>query len=100
METGEATSAIPCRATTRPRHGSTQQQETQAIETVSQAMLGTTKTGKPYQRIQWSKEMNTFIMHQYYIITKLETTTIGYRQELHEKNLRDSTLRWRLASSQ
>jgi hypothetical protein len=48
-------------------------------------MLGTTKTGKPRQRIQWSKEMNTFIMRQYYIITKLETIRIGYRQELHDK---------------
>jgi hypothetical protein len=36
-------------------------------------MLGTNKTGKPLQRIQWSEEMNMFIMHQYYIITKLET---------------------------
>jgi hypothetical protein len=48
-------------------------------------MLGTTKTGKPRQRIQWSKEMNTFIMSQYYIITKLETIKIAYRQELHDR---------------
>jgi hypothetical protein len=52
METGEANGTIPCRATTRPRRGSTQQQETQPVETVSQAMLGTTKTGKPRQCIQ------------------------------------------------
>jgi hypothetical protein len=69
VETGEASGAIPCRATTSPRCGSTQQQETQPVETVSQAMLGTTKTGKPRQHIQWSKEMNKFIMRQYYIIT-------------------------------
>jgi hypothetical protein len=52
VETGEASGAIPRRATARPRRGSTQQQETQPVETVSQAMLGTTKTGKPRQRIQ------------------------------------------------
>jgi hypothetical protein len=85
VETGEASGAIPYRTTTRPRRGSTQQQETQPVQTVSQAMLGTTKTGKPHQRIQWSKEMNTFVMRQYYIITKLETIKIGYRQELHDK---------------
>jgi hypothetical protein len=48
-------------------------------------MLGATKTGKPRQRIQWSKEINTFIMHQYYIITKLETIKTEYRQELHDR---------------
>jgi hypothetical protein len=58
---------------------------TQPAETVSQAMLGTTKTGKPRQRIQWSEEINTFIMRQYYIITKLETIKIGYRRELHDR---------------
>jgi len=39
--------------------GSTQQQETQPAET--------TKIGKPRQRMQWSEEMNTFIMRQSYI---------------------------------
>jgi methyl coenzyme M reductase subunit C len=68
---GGASGAIPHTATTRPCRGSTQQQETQPVETVSQARLGTTKTGKPHQRIQWSEEMNTFIMRHYYIITKL-----------------------------
>jgi len=70
---GGASGAIPHTTTTRPCHGSTQQQETQVVETVSQARLGTTKTGEPRQRMQWSEEMNTFIMRQYYIITKLET---------------------------
>jgi hypothetical protein len=51
-------------------------------------MLGTTKTGKPRQRTQWSKEMNSFIMCQHYIITKLETIKIGYRQEVHDKCMR------------
>jgi hypothetical protein len=51
-------------------------------------MLKTTKTGKPHQHIQWSEEMNMFIMCQYYIITKLETQKIGYRRELHEKFMR------------
>jgi len=46
-------------------------------------MIRTSKTGKPRQRIQWSEEMNTFIMCQYYIITKLERIKIGYRRELH-----------------
>jgi hypothetical protein len=48
-------------------------------------MLGTTKTGKPCQRIQWSEEMNMFIMLQYYIIKKLEIIKIGYRRELHDR---------------
>ena len=83
---GGASGAIPrtATATTRPCRGSTQQQETQSVKTVSQARLGTTKTGKPRQRIQRSEEMNTFIMGQYYIITKLETIKIGYRRELHD----------------
>ena len=85
MVTGGASGAIQHTATTRPRHGSTQQQETQPVETVSLATLGTTKTGKPRQRIQWSEEINTFIMRQYYIITKLETIKIGYRRELHDR---------------
>ena len=66
---GGKSGAILCTATTRPYRGSTEQ-ETQPVETVSQATLGTTKTGKPLQRTQWSEEMNTFIMSQYYIITK------------------------------
>jgi len=71
--------------TTRPCRGSTQQQETQPVETVSQARLRTTKSGKPHQRMQWSEEINTFIMRQCYKITKLETIKIGYRQELHDR---------------
>jgi hypothetical protein len=73
MVIGEASGATPHMATTRPCRGSTQQPQTQPVETVSQAMLGTNKTGKPCQCIQWSQETNTFIMHQYYVITKLET---------------------------
>jgi len=73
---GGASGAIPRTAITRACRGSTQQQETQPAETVSQARLGTTKTGIPRQRIQWSEEMNTFIMRHYYIITKLETIKI------------------------
>ena len=72
---GGASGAIPRTATTRCCRGSTQQ-ETQPVETVSKAILGTTKTGKRRQRIQWSEEMNTFIMRHYYIITKLETIKI------------------------
>ena len=70
---GGASGAIPRTATTKPCRGSTQQQETQPVET---ATLGTTETGKPHQRTQWS---------QYYIITKLETIKIGYRRELHDR---------------
>jgi hypothetical protein len=76
VEIGEASGAIPRMATTRACRGSTQQQETQPVENVSQVRLGTTKTGKPRQRIKWSEEINMFIMHQYYIITKLETIKI------------------------
>ena len=82
---GGASGAIPRTATIRPCRGSTQQQETQPVESVSEATLGTTKTGKPRQRVQRSEEMNTFIMGQYYIITKLETIKIGYSRELHDR---------------
>jgi hypothetical protein len=81
---GGASGAIPRTATTRPCRGSTQQ-ETQPVETVSQARLGTTKTGKPHQHIQWSEEMNMFIMCHYYIITKLGTIKIGYTPELYDR---------------
>jgi len=69
---GGARGAMPRTDTTRPCRESTQQQETQAVENISQARLGTTKTGKPRQRMKWSEKMNMFIMRQYYIITKLE----------------------------
>ena len=85
MVVGGVSGAIRPMAHTRRCRGSTQQQQTQPVETVSQATLGTTKTGKPRQRIQWSEEKNTFIMHQYYIITKLEAIKIGYRGELHDR---------------
>ena len=88
MVIGGASGAIPRKAITRPCRGSTQQQETQPVETVSQATLGTTKTGKPRQRTQWREETNTFIMRHYYIITKLETIKIGYRRELHDRFMR------------
>jgi len=52
MVIGGASGAIPCMATARPSHESTKQQVTQPVEVVSQAMLGTTKTGKPCQHIQ------------------------------------------------
>ena len=76
-----ASGSIPRTATKRPCYGSTEQQGAQPVESVSQSRLRTTKTGKPGQRLPWSEEKCTFIMHQYYIITKLETIKIGYRQE-------------------
>ena len=82
---GGASGAIPRLATTRTRRGSTQQQETQPTENVSQAMLGTTKTGKPRLRIKRNEEMNKFIVRNYYIITKLERIKIGYRRELRDR---------------
>ena len=81
---GGASGAIPRTATTRSCRGFTEQQETQPFETVSQDTRRTIKTGKPHQRMQWSEEMNTFLMRQYYIITKLETIKIGYIRELHD----------------
>jgi len=98
---GGASGAIPrtATATTRPCRGSTQQQETQTYETVSQATLGTTKTGKPRQRIQRSEEMNTFITRQYYIITKLETIKLDI-DENYMIGLRGSTRRWRLLNNE
>jgi hypothetical protein len=85
MVIGGASGAIPCMATARPSHESTKQLVTQPVEVVSQAMLGTTKTGKPCQHIQWSEEMNMFIMRQYYTITKYETMKIGCRRKLHDR---------------
>jgi hypothetical protein len=82
---GGASGTIPCTATTRPSLGSTQQQVTQPV---SQARVGTTKTGKPRQHIQWSEKIDTFIMRQYYITTKLETIKIGYRQEVQDRFMR------------
>jgi hypothetical protein len=79
---GGTSGAIPHTATTRPCRRSTQQQETHPVETVSQAKLGTTKTGKPCQHIHWSDEINTFIVRQYYIITKLETIKIEYNNKV------------------
>ena len=61
---GGASGAIQRTATTRPSRGSTQQQVTQPVEVVSRTMPGSNETGKPRQRIQWSEEMNTFIMRQ------------------------------------
>jgi hypothetical protein len=85
VEIGEASGATPRMATTRPCRGSTHQQETQPIKIVSQAMLRTTKTCKPRQRMQWSEGMNKFITRQFYTITKLEIMKIGYRRELHDR---------------
>jgi hypothetical protein len=61
---GGASGAIPLTATTRPCRGSTQQQETLPVETVSQARIGTTKTGKPRQRTTYALEQrNEYIYH-------------------------------------
>jgi len=48
---GGTSGAIPRMATTRSSRWSVRQQATQPVEAISQAMLGTTKTGKPRQRI-------------------------------------------------
>jgi len=60
MVIGGASGAIPRTATTRPSRGSTQQQVTQPVEAVSQTLLGTTKTGKPHQRIQWRRNEDVY----------------------------------------
>ena len=82
---GGVSGAIPRMANTRPCRGSTQQQETQPLQTVSQAMFGKNEIGKSRQRIKWSEELNTFIMNQYYLLTKLEAIKIKYRRELHDR---------------
>ena len=46
-----------------------------------------TKAGKPRVRMQWSKDVNIFIMRTYYYITKLETDMTIYRKKLHEQFL-------------
>ena len=52
------------------------------LERGNPSTTSTTKAGKVRQRMQWSIEMNSFIMHAYFKITKLETQMIGYRQDL------------------
>jgi len=49
---GGVSGAIRLMANTRRCCGSTQQQETQSLQTVSQATIRTTKTGKPRQHIK------------------------------------------------
>ena len=34
--------------------------------------------------MKWSTNINEFILREYYLITKLETDTVAYRQKLHE----------------
>jgi hypothetical protein len=62
MVIGGANGAIPRTATTRPSRGSSQQQVTQQVEAVSQARLGTTKTGKPHHCIQWGEKFEIIII--------------------------------------
>ena len=48
-------------------------------------MFGKNEIGKSRQRIKWSEELNTFIMNQYYLLTKLEAIKIKYIRELHDR---------------
>lgn len=57
------------------------------MELAGSALLGkqaTTKAGKPQQRMKWTTEMNEYIMHCYYSITKNETDMGAYRPLLHQ----------------
>ena len=57
-------------------------------EDVSQEALvnkpATTKAGKPRVRMQWTEEMNLFIMRTYLYITRLETDNTMYCKKLHD----------------
>lgn len=44
-----------------------------------------TKAGKPRVRMSWSKDVNLFIMRNYYHITKLETAMTTHRKQLHKR---------------
>lgn len=44
----------------------------------------TTKAGRVRQRMTWNDEMNRTVMRGYYLATKLESITTGYRTELHK----------------
>lgn len=52
-------------------------------ESVSSDVRPTTKAGAPRRRLEWTTDMNMFIMRQYYKITNLETNRSAYRGELH-----------------
>lgn len=45
---------------------------------------GTTKAGKPRQRIAWTEEMNEIVMRCYYIATNLETDLTLYRANMYQ----------------
>lgn len=71
-------------ATATPCISSTQEPQTAAAERVSPAK-GTTKAGKPRQRMKWTYDLNEFGIRTYFEVTKAETQIIGYRTTLHQK---------------
>lgn len=45
----------------------------------------TTREGMPRRRIQWTNEMNEYVIKSYYRVTQCETIRTGYRQQLHHE---------------
>jgi hypothetical protein len=67
-----------------------QQPNVPPAESVSQSIQPeTTRAGLPRRRIQWSSEMNDFVIRAYFRITRCETNTTGWRQELHQTFVRN-----------
>lgn len=58
-------------------------QDNETVERVlPSAQAATTKTGKPRQRMAWTREMNITVMRCYYTATHLEAIKVGYGLEL------------------
>lgn len=78
------------RVSDSPPHGPSetsstgQERQTNTARRVSRRQLGTTQAGAPRRRIQWTNDMNEFIVRLYYRLTKCETQITGYRQNLRE----------------
>lgn len=70
---------------------SSQEPTTSTVESASQRNFGTTQTNAPRRRIQWTAEMNEFIVRTYYQVTHCESSRTGYRQALHNNFVRNYT---------
>jgi hypothetical protein len=59
-------------------------------ESVSQGIQPeTTRAGLPGRRIQWSSEMNEFVIRSYFRVTRYGTNITSWRQELHQTYVRE-----------
>ena len=62
---------------------------TPAADVLSASQPSTTKAGLPRQRMAWTKEMNTTVMRCFFIATRLETISSGYRYEFRQLFLKE-----------